>query len=370
MGTTMSKKSQKQPSKLLSKTDEHANFLLQETHNIYGILFMLLNAISIAILYVSIKNLTQDLSSHLILFLYKFSIFILILPWCFHGGLKSLKTNRLALHASRGFLSISGSLCLFYAIKYIELTDITAIGYMEQVILVIIGIFYFKEKATNTKIATITASFIGAMLVVYPEIISFNDYYLPSLNKVDFSGEFNSYYILVFMAIGFWATNCTVIKVLGRTEKTKVQLFYVTLVSCIIAFPLAFMEWQAVPTALFEIKLPVRFFDFDELGIQLKHIPFILLLALCYFIHCIAFFKSLKYAELSTVIPFDYSRLVFTGILGFYFLGEIPNNGSYIGYFIIVFAGVYLIRAESKKRKKKKAQLEKEQLEETEFENA
>ncbi len=350
----------------------HAEHMLQEHHNLVGILFMLFNALSIAVLYAAIKTLTKDMSSSLVVFIYKFSILVLIIPWCLYGGLKSLKTEKIHLHLSRGFLSICGSLCLFYAIKYIELTDITAIGYMEQVILVIIGILYFKEKATNTKILTIVLSFAGAMLVVYPDVITLNHYYLPEFHKIDVKGEFNKYYVFVFLSIAFWATNCTVIKVLGKTEKTKVQLFYVMLISCIVAYPLAFMHWQ--PTTIFggavEIKLPERHLSFNELGLQLKHVPVLALLSLCYFIHSIAFFKALKYAELSTVIPFDYSRLVFTGILGFLFFNEIPKDGSYVGYLLIVGAGVYLIRAEAKRRRKKKEQLEKEQMEEAELENA
>jgi drug/metabolite transporter (DMT)-like permease len=359
------KKTAKKSAKL-----RHAEMVAQEHHNLWGILFMLLNAVAIAVLYAAIKTLTKDMSSSLVVFLYKFSILVLIIPWCLHGGIKSLKTTRIWLHFSRGCLSICGSLCLFFAIKYIELVDITAIGYMEQVILVIVGILYFKEKATSTKIATIILSFIGAMLVVYPEVIVLNEYNLPVLHAVDMSREFNKYYIFVFLSIAFWATNCTVIKVLGRTEKTKVQLFYVMLISCIVAYPLAFMHWQPTTALGLDIKFPDRHLDFSELGLQAKHIPTLALLALCYFIHSIAFFKALKYAELSTVIPFDYSRLVFAGILGFMFFGEIPKDGSYVGYLLIVGAGVYLIRAESKRRRKKKEQLEKEQMEEAELENA
>ncbi len=369
---TKKKSSPAKVSQQKSAKVRHAELLMQEHHNLWGILFMLLNAVAIAVLYAAIKNLTKDMSSSLVVFIYKFSILVLIIPWCLHGGLQSLKTKRLFLHLSRGCLSICGSLCLFFAIKYIELVDITAIGYMEQVILVIIGIMYFKEKATHTKIATIILSFVGAMLVVYPDVIAFNEYYIPTLQKIDVKGEFNKYYIFVFLSIAFWATNCTVIKVLGKTEKTKVQLFYVMLISCVIAYPLAFMHWSpsTIMNGLLEIKYPDRHLEFSELGLQPKHIPTLALLSLCYFVHSIAFFKALKYAELSTVIPFDYSRLVFTGILGFIFFNEIPNDGSYIGYLLIVGAGVYLIRSESKRRRKKKEQLEKEQIEEAELENA
>jgi drug/metabolite transporter (DMT)-like permease len=321
---------------------------------LYGILFMLMNAAALAVMYTATKELTQDLSSHLVVFLYKFSILVLILPWCFRNGFKSMKTNRIWVHASRGFLSICGSLSLYYAIKHIELVDITAVGYLEQVILVIIGILYFKEKATVAKIVGITLSFIGALIVVNPDILN-----LSFIDKVFYAEEMpgiNPYYAFVFMSIGFWATNCTVIKILGKTEKTEVQLFYVLLFSCIIAAPMAFMQWETVATvAGLPIRYPAELTGFADLGLKLVHLKYLGILSLCYFIHAIAFFKALKYAELSTVIPFDYSRLIFVGVLGYMFFGETPALGSYIGYALIAFSGVYLIQSEAKRRKKLEA---------------
>lgn len=355
-----------------------ASHALQDHNNLLGIVYMLFHAVSIAVLYTAIKTLAQELSSSVIVFLYKLSILIFILPWCFNGGLKSLKTKRILLHASRGFLSISGTLSLFYAIKYIELTNITAVGYLEQVVLVIVGIFYFKEKATTSKLNTIILSFIGAMIVVYPEVIHFTEVLVPGLGEVrlptfkaiDFSGEFNYYYLFVFLSIVFWAANCTVIKVLGKTESTKVQIFYVMLISCIIAYPFAFFGWQEVHVFdLIPVKLPTHHLHYLELGFKLEHVPFIALLALCYFIHSIAMFNSFKYAEMSTVIPFDYCRLIFAGIFGYIFFSELPEEGSYVGYGLIVFSGIYLIRAETKRRRKDR-QLEIKQQLETELENA
>lgn len=326
---------------------------LPTPNTLFGILFMLLNTAALAIMYTATKELTQDLSSHLVVFLYKFSILLLILPWCFRNGLKSMKTSRIWVHASRGFLSICGSLSLYYAIKHIELVDITAVGYLEQVLLVIIGILYFKEKATFAKIACISLSFVGALLVINPDMVEFNSSAVPVFFQNTEIKEINPYYVFVFMSIGFWASNCTVIKILGKTEKTEVQLFYVLLFSSIIATPMAFMNWETFTTvADLPIRYPAEWIAFSELGLQTKHIKYLAILALCYFTHAIAFFKALKYAELSTVIPFDYSRLIFTGIFGYVFFAELPSFGSYVGYALIVFAGVYLIKSEAKRRKK------------------
>jgi S-adenosylmethionine uptake transporter len=327
-----------------------------EQNNIYGILFMIINALAVSIIYVVAKSLSQDISSNLMVFLYKFTILLCIIPWIIKEGISSLKTNRIHLHALRGFLSISGSLSLYYAIKHIELADITAVGYLEQVILVIVGIIYFGEKSTIAKIIGISASFLGALIVVYPDIIDFGRIGAGQ-NITDPFESINPYYSFVFLSIFFWATNCTVVKILGKTEKTKVQLFYVLLFSSIIAFPMAFMNWTETTFGPIHFSYPSTYTPFNDLGLEIGHIKYLAVLALCYFTHSVSFFKALKHAELSTVIPFDYSRLLFAGIFGYIFFGEVPEYGSYFGYILIIFAGVFLVKAERRRKKLQEQQI-------------
>lgn len=316
-----------------------------EKNVLLGILFMLINATALSVIYGVSKILTQEISSNLVVFLYKFSILIIITPWCFKNGLAPMKTKRPLLHLSRGFLSVSGALSLYYAIKHIELADITAIGYLEQVVLVVVGIWYFKEEATLAKIIGIIMSFLGALIVVNPKLIE--------SGHVSLLQNVNPYYVFVMMSIAFWATNCTVVKVLGKTESTKVQLFYVLLVSSIISFPMAFMDWHKLGSiGVIDIKYPAQFKEISELGLKLSHIKYLAILALCYFTHSVSFFQALRHADLSTVVPFDYTRLLFAGIVGFLLFGEVPETGAYAGYALIVISGIYLIKSENSRRKK------------------
>ena len=49
----------------------------------------------------------------------------------------------------------------------------------------------------------------------------------------------------MFLAIAFWSLNSTIIKVLGKTEKNQGSVvFMLCYFSSIIAFPVAFMEWD------------------------------------------------------------------------------------------------------------------------------
>jgi drug/metabolite transporter (DMT)-like permease len=292
-----------------------------------GVFLMLLHALAMSVLYVLNKELNQTLHPFQVAFLYKFTILIVILPWCFYGDIrKNLKTRRMSTHIARGVFSLLGSVCFNMAVKTLPVASTAAITYLDHILVILIGIFYFKEKLNINKIVMIVFCFIGALLIIKPGFAAFN-----------------KDYVYLLLAVVFWALNCTVIKMLGSTERSKAQLFYMMLFSSMISFPFALHEWEPV---------------------EMWHIKFVLGLALCYLIHAVAFFKAFKYADISTVMPFDYSRLIFTAILGYLVYNELPEQYSAIGYLLIITGGVFYIIKNSKKDKNKKIdQNKKDQLE-------
>lgn len=280
-----------------------------------GILLMLLHAASMSILYILSKNLTQVIHPFQVAFLYKFTILLAITPWCFWGDYKkTMRTKKIGMHVARGTFSLLGTVCFFIAVSHLPVSNAAAITYLDHILVILIGILYFKEKLTKPKLFLILFSTIGAMLIVKPGLV-----------------DFNKYYAYLFLALGFWAMNCTVIKILGITERTKAQLFYMMLFSSMFSLPFALYEWKTL---------------------ELWHFKYIFGIALCYLIHSIAFFKAFKYADMTMVMPFDYTRLVFTGILGYTFLTEIPDGFSLVGYVLIIIGGMISIFYETRKNKK------------------
>lgn len=311
-----------------------SKFPLNLTNTTCGILFMVLHAFSMAVYYVIIKELSLYINPLQMAFLYKLTLFIAILPWClWRGSIKNLKTKRFGLHVARGTFSVIGTLCFTVALSHLPAFIIVGISYWEHILVILIGVFYFKEKFESHKIVMVVLSFIGGILIIKPGYITFN-----------------TYYVFLFMAVLFWAMNCSVIKILGATEKLKVQLFYATLFSVLFSFPFALYEWK--PVELWQIK-------------------YLIAIAVCYIIHGVAFFKALKYADMTTVMPFDYTRLFFIAVLGYLVLSELPDRYSILGYIFIVIGGVYAIYREAYKYKGKYklSQAEKAKLE-AEYEQA
>ncbi len=325
---------------------------------------MIVNSFALASLYTVNKQLLSGLPSSQATLFYKLLVFLFLAPWVLRKGFQGIKTPVLPLHIVRAFLSISGSLLFAYGLKNTNVVDATAIGYLEQVFWAIIGVYYFKEKMTGMKLIAIFTSFLAMIFILFPEAPSNLIKRLSGEVVISSNSGFDYNYLFVIFAAIAWAINSTVIKVLGKSVKNEVQAFYVLLFSVIFAYPAAFFEWQWNPLGPISYPSIIRVIGFDEIHLNETQIMQLFILAFMYFIHVFSFFLSLKYAEMSTVAPFDYTRLIFICLLSYFLIGNIPQHAiQYLGYTMIIIAGVILVSAERKAKKKDLANKLEEQIE-------
>lgn len=318
--------------------------------NTNGIFLMLVNAFATSMLYVIIKYLTESITSNQVVFFYKFLVLAVVIPWVLYDGIGCIKTRKLKLHLVRGFVSTLAALLFFYGLSKVSVASATALNKMEPVLLMIIGALYFNEKLSKVRITTVILSCIGMLFVVYP-IIELTDtgLKLPFLNGNE-APEFNYNYLIILAAVFLWTINSSIVKTLGKTESNRTQLFYVSLISVLVSFPAAIFSWETQTIGGVEILWINDINPFTTLTPQLTGL--LICAAMLHFMHVACYFQSLKIAEMSVVVPFDYTRLVFGGILGYCFFGTIPNFSSNIGYCLILGSGIYLLSAEARHKKK------------------
>ena len=307
--------------------------------NFKGIIFMLLHALSTAALFGLVKELTKDISSNHVVFFYKFILLLMILPWVLKNGFSYLATTRLKTYILGSIFGTSATLFLMYGIKYVPLANATALGYMEKILLVIIGIIYFKEKLNRAKLIAIVLSFFGAIIVVSPKLI-YNDYI----------EEFNRYYYFIFVSIILWVAYCLIVKSLGETENVKTQTFYTIFLSTLFSLPIAFINWCPIKFMDMNLVYPQNIISWSSIGLELNHLPMICLISGCYLILSISIFKSFQCGELSVVTPFGYTKIIFAGLIGIFLFKEYPSVTNYIGYILIALSSWYLFRATVKKK--------------------
>jgi drug/metabolite transporter (DMT)-like permease len=323
--------------------------------NTNGIVLMLINAFATSMLYCIMKYLTEFINSHQVVFLYKFLVLGMLIPWVLYDGISCVKTKKLKIHILRGIVSTTGALCFMYGMSKVDIASATALNKMEPVLLMIIGALYFKEKISRAKISAIILSCLGMLFVVYPIVtLSDNGLKFPLFDK-SVAHEFNYNYLIILIGVFLWTINSSVVKILGRTESNRTQLFYVSLISVLVAGPIALCEWSAIPSlgsfAYIPTGIDISFFS----NLTMPAIGMLLCLGMLHFTHVACNFQALKMAEMSVVAPFDYSKLVFGGFLGYCFFNNTPPFSAYIGYVLILISGIYLLKAEVSLRKKNAA---------------
>jgi drug/metabolite transporter (DMT)-like permease len=318
-----------------------------------GITFMLCNTGALAISDIANKILRGDLSSGFIVFLYKFGLFLLTLPWVLSQGTKHIRTKRFHFHLLRSFFGTFGAISFAQGLKYITMADAAAFENLQYIIIVLLSVVFFNDKLDQTKITAIVVGFLGVSIIVNPNIVR---NIICGCSDESLSDSNYSKYGYTFLAICCWSVNSLLVKILGNTENNKTQMFYLLLFSSIWAFPAAFVKWNVTEIAGQNLPITPEFFDPGLASLTEKHLMLLTVMGVCYFIHGIAYFNALKH-DLSIVIPFRYTKLVFSGLLGYGIFDEKIDRYGAIGYLLVIFSSFMLIRYEIRRRKKAKSSL-------------
>jgi drug/metabolite transporter (DMT)-like permease len=311
-----------------------------------GIIFMIINTLALSLVDINSKLLKSfGMQSTHIVFYYKTLLFLCILPWVLSKGIP--KTKKIRVHFFRSILSVLASICFVSGLKYISIADASALENTKALLVVMAGVLFFGDKLTKTKTVALLTGCLGAFIVANPSFLS-------NPNSTEQLQTNPTGYIFIIMAVVLWSLNSITIKILGKTESHRGQTFYLMLFASVFSAIFALVKWKSVGKIgqLDLTILPAGINNLDDMWLNPDYIKYLAMMALCYFIHNLSYFQSLK-SDMSVVIPFRYTKLVFSGILGFLMFDEVPYEQSYFGYLLIIVSGLLLLRYEIRRAKRK-----------------
>lgn len=212
---------------------------------------------------------------------------------------------------SRSILGLLGVVLSFYAINYLVLSDASMLNKISPFFVTLFAVFFLKEKLTKIQIPVLIIVFIGALLIIKPQ---FNFSVVPSVS-------------------GFLSAMCagatyTIIRFLRDREKPSTIVFYFSFISVVVMFPLMMFNYQK-PTM-----------------IQLLYLVGIGIFA---GIAQFALTNAYRYAPASEVSIYDYTSIIFSGIIGFAIWSEVPDFLSIMGSVLIIGAAVFAFIYNGKK---------------------
>ena len=276
-------------------------------------LWMLGTITSFALMSVSGRELSSDLSTIQILFWRSFVGFWIILALVHRAGWTTVKMDNLKVHVGRNLAHFVAQFCWFYAIATIALAEVTALEFMMPIWTALMAALFLGESLSRHRMLAITSGLIGTLVIVRP---GFTTVELGTLAALAAS-------------IGY-AVGMTTARFLALRETVLPILFYMLALQLPLAFVITFIvdDWVWPPTdKIFWILL---------VGVSGMTAHF-----------CIN--RAVKLAEATAVSILGFLRLPAMILVGFIAYGETPEIWLVIGSVLIVF-GLYLNIRDSRAR--------------------
>ena len=231
------------------------------------------------------------------------------------AGMGAFRAKRPWMNLLRGVLHAAATLLFFTSIKYMPLADAFAIYFVEPFMLTALSALFLGEKVGWRRWLAILIGFGGAMIVIQP---SFEIFGLKALLPVVCAFLF-ALYLFLNRAIGDADPPLTMqtISGLGGTV--------------FMAAALLIGHWYG--SADFELSLPGSMFTLGLL---------VVLGVLSGYGHLLVV-HAFRLAPVSILAPFQYFEIISATILGLMLFGEFPTASKWLGVFIIVGSGLYII---------------------------
>lgn len=280
---------------------------------ILGIIFMTLAMFCLSVNDVLVKGLSSVYPIWEVIFFRALSGIIISVLLIFFFGWQTLKTKKPLGHITRAFSSVACVVCYFFGLKYLMLSENVAIVHSAPILATLLAVPFLGEKLGLHRFTAVMIGFVGVLIIVKPG---------SDLFKIESLFPLAAAF---FMAISYLST-----RFLMSTESSVSIIFYYSLALLITS--LVFFPNDFVMPSLYNL-IPLM-----SLGVMgsFGH----------YFMA-----QAAKSAEVVVITPFEYTSFIFLGVMGYFFYGEVPNSSVYIGMFLIILSGVYIVYREQKKKK-------------------
>ena len=243
----------------------------------------------------------------------------LMLRHDFPGGLRTANPWG---HAWRGLIGTSAMLMGFAALGLLPLPQVTAIGYAVPVLVVVLAALSLGEPVRLFRMSAVAMGLVGVGIVLWPDLVA---------SGLDAGTARTVGALLALGSAVLAAVAQVLIRRLVETEDTPAIVFYFSLsasLTGLATWPLGLMGAWVWPSAR-EAALLVGAGILGGFG-------------------QIALTSAYRYADASTIAPFEYSSILLAVAIGYVAFAEVPSAWTITGAAVVIAAGILIIWRESR----------------------
>ena len=269
-------------------------------------LWMTLSALCYAISGTIVRHLAGEMATFEIVFVRNLFGLVVMAPWLIRMGIGGLRTHRIGMHTLRGFSSAVNVSCQVAALAYIPVADMAAITFLQPVLGSLIAMAALGEAFNGRRWSATAMGLLGALVIIRP-----------GFQEIDIGMG------LALASAVSGAVIAIMIKDLVRTETPEAITAYLMIIQSLIMFIPAMLVWTTP--------------SWDQLF-------WLAALGLVGVILQITFNRSMRAADATVALPFNFTRLLWAALLGWLVFAEFPDIWVWIGGAIIFGASIFLAR--------------------------
>jgi len=285
-----------------------------DTNPVHAILWMLASGISFVGVTGIVRYLGTDLPAVQSAFV-RFAWGALFLAPALIGLLrKGLPGLYLRLHLGRGVVHVAAVVCWFYAMARIPVAEVTAIGYLNPVLLTLGTVVFFGERLSLRRVLAIAVALGGALIVLRPGLREVTDGHIAQIcAAVFFAGSY------------LFAKRLSAVATAGQI---------VAMLSLIVTLALApLAAWVWVPMTLAQLA-------------------WLAVVAACATAGHYCMSRAFAAAPIAVSQPVVFLQLIWAALLGWIAFGEAVDLFVLIGGAVIVGSVSYITWAEARERRR------------------
>jgi len=193
-------------------------------------------------------------------------------------------------------------LIFYMALARTPLVTVQALSFTAPTFAAILAALLLRERVTAWRWVAIIAGFTGALIIVRPGLLPLD------------SGA-----LLTLLSAGIWGFTLIVIKRLARTDSAVTVTAYMVILLTPLSIPTAIMVWTWPSTGA---------------------LAWLVLCGVSGTVAQLCLAQALHGADATVVLPLDFTKVVWGGILGYLAFGESADLWTWVGA-VIIFAGAF-----------------------------
>ena len=246
-----------------------------------------------------------------------------------HGQLRdAFRTDDIFSHFKRSFVGIVSMGFGFYGLVHLPLPESIALGYAMPLFTVVMAAIVLHEKIGVYRWTAVLVGLVGVGIITWPRLTLFRE---GGLGSSEATGA------LAMLGFGLaGAVAMVLVRKLVQTERTPTIVLYFSLFASL--FSLA--------------TLPFGWVDLDWTALVMMALA-----GFCGGVAQLLLTSSYRYADVSTIAPFEYVSIVLGIVVGYVLFDDVPTGAMLVGTAIVVSAGIFVIFREHRLDLQRRAEL-------------